>query len=205
MILLWMRLWTQKPPNWLKNHHCFFVQVNIFRASIFKFLNHYSTSFDSPNVNVHVDETPITRRHGNIGRRSQSNTVWVIGAVDIFNKKCVLSFLPSRGHAHIFSFIDNWIARGTTITTDCLAIYTILSSMGFLHNRVNHSRYLVAPDGTNTNRIEGSFGNVKTLMRDYKFKYVNAAKLNLFMAEWWWRYFHEAFNRNVSLSQFFLF
>ena len=86
------------------------------------------------------------------------NTVWAIDAVDIENLKCVLSFLPSRGHAHILSFIDNWIARGSTITTDAFSSYSILSRLGFTHHTVNHSRNLVSPDGTNSNRIEGVFG-----------------------------------------------
>ena len=59
----------------------------LLRASVFKFLSHFSTPFDSQVVNIHVDETPITRRHGGIGRTFFSNTVWVISAVDIFNKK----------------------------------------------------------------------------------------------------------------------
>ena len=36
------------------------------RASVFKFLSHSSTPFDSQVVNIHVDETPITHRHGGI-------------------------------------------------------------------------------------------------------------------------------------------
>lgn len=166
-----------------------------FRKIIFEFMDCYSTPFDSDTVNLHLDETPITHRHGHQGTMSRSNTVWVIGVVDIFNRKCVLKFLPSRGHRDIVPFVDNWIARGVEITTDGLASYRILGRMGFLHNTVNHSRHLVAPDGTNTNRIEGIFGATKRLMRDYKFRYTNVRRLDFFLAEWCFRYCHENFQR----------
>jgi hypothetical protein len=35
---------------------------------------------------IHFDETPITHRYGDIGRNERSNTVWVVGAVDIHPK-----------------------------------------------------------------------------------------------------------------------
>ena len=53
----------------------------------FSFLEHYSVQIGGPNVVVHIDKTPITRRHGNRGNISRSNTIWVIGAVDIVSKR----------------------------------------------------------------------------------------------------------------------
>ena len=156
----------------------------LLRASVFKFLSHFSTPFGSQVVNIHVDETPITRRHGGIGRTFSSNTVWVIGAVDIFNKKCVLQFLPSRGRCHIEPFFDAWIARGSTVTIDYLATYSFLNRQGFRHYTVNHSKDLVSSNGIHTNYIEGIFGSVKKLMRGYNFRYIDSKNLNLFLAEW---------------------
>ena len=96
----------------------------------------------------------------------------------------MLRFLPSRGHIDALPFINSWIIRGSIITTDCLATYNILNSMGFQHDRVNHSRHLVAPDGTNTNMIEGIFGSVKRMIRLYNYQYINPTKLNLILSKW---------------------
>ena len=35
---------------------------NLFRLTLFYFIKFYSTPFDSPVVNVHLDETPLTRK-----------------------------------------------------------------------------------------------------------------------------------------------
>jgi hypothetical protein len=51
----------------------------------------------------------------------------VIGAVDIHNRQCALEFQPLRGHKDTLPFILKNILPGTTIHTDCLATYKILS------------------------------------------------------------------------------
>ena len=140
---------------------------------MFRFLDFFSTPFDSRVVSVCVDETPITRRYGGIGTRAASNTVWVIGAVDIVNPKGVLKFLTSRGHRNSIPFLDAWIIRDIIIHTDYLSSYRIFSSFGYSHRTVNHCKTLVSQDGIHTNHIEGVFGSAKRLMRDYKFRYTN--------------------------------
>ena len=118
----------------------------------FLFLEHYSVQIGGPNVVVHIDETPINRKHGN---RSRSNTVWVIGAVDILNKKAALKFLPSRDHVDVIPFIQDFAAPNSCIHTDSLATYRILTELGFDHHMVNHSIEFVSREGVHTNHIEG--------------------------------------------------
>ena len=144
---------------------------------------------------VHIDETPITRRHGNRRNRSRSNTVWIIGAVDILNKKAVLKFLPSRGHVNVIPFIQDFVARNSCIHTDSLATYRILTELGFDHNMVNHSIELVSKEGVHTNHIEGIFGNMKRLKRHYSYQFTDTENLNILMAEWVFRFCYSGWNR----------
>lgn len=67
-----------------------------FRSALLKFLDKYSYKLGGNGIVIHFDETPITHRYGLVGRHLRSNTVWVVGAVDIYTKKCFLKFLPSR-------------------------------------------------------------------------------------------------------------
>jgi transposase-like protein len=121
----------------------------------------YSSKLGGNGVVVHFDETPITHRHAGIGRSSSSNTVWVVGGVDIYTRKCSLKFLPSRSRSDLFLFLNEWILPGSVVHTDCHRSYHTLSSLGFTHFSVNHSRHLVDENGINTNWIEGIFGCVK--------------------------------------------
>ncbi|KCZ77939.1 hypothetical protein H311_01042 [Anncaliia algerae PRA109] len=83
-----------------------------FRISICQFLENRSERLDGNGIVVHFDETTITHRHGVTGRHNRSNTVWVVGAVDIHTRKCFLKFLPSRSRADIFLFFSTWILPG---------------------------------------------------------------------------------------------
>ena len=141
---------------------------------------------------VHIDEIPITRRHGNRGNRSRSNTVWVIGAVDILNKKAALKFLPSRGHVNVIPFIQDFVAPNSYIHIDSLATYHILTELGFDNHMVNHSIELVGREGVHTNHIEGIFGNMK---RHYSYQFTDTENLNILMAEWVLRFCYGGWNR----------
>ena len=68
---------------------------DLFRASIRNFLNTHSVQFrGTEEMPIHIDETPLTRRHGGVGTSHASNTVWVFGAIQIETRKILLKFLP---------------------------------------------------------------------------------------------------------------
>lgn len=169
-----------------------------FRAAIFDFVSDHSMPLGGNGVVVHFDETPITHRHGILGRHQRSNTVWVVGAVDIYTKKCFLKFLPSRSRNDIFSFLTQWILPGSIIHTDCHKSYATLSSLGFRHFTVNHSKNLVEPNGIHTNWIEGIFGCVKKLIRKYDAGFTTVQNLELYLAEFCFRYCFDAFDRRTA-------
>ena len=105
------------------------------RAGLFYFIRKYSCKLGGEGVTVHLDETALTKPHGDKGKRVRSQTVWIIGAVDVINKKAFLEFLPSRGHVDTLPFVTDNIEEGSTVHTDCLATYRILSEMGYVFNR----------------------------------------------------------------------
>lgn len=158
------------------------------RSGLSYFLDANSEKLGGPGIVVHFDETPMTRRHGMLGRHNRSNTVWVVGAVDIHTKKCFLKFLPSHNREVLFAFLNEWILPGSTVHTDCHASYATLSSLGFQHFQVNHSRNLVGADGIHTNWIEGIFGNMKKMMRKYDAQYTTVSDMELYLAEFCFRY-----------------
>ena len=174
---------------------------DLLRASLFSFCTHYSTKLGGEGTCVHLDETPWTKRKNKRGKRFRSNTVWVIGAVNIFQKKCAVEFLPSRGHQDVLPFVEEYIQPGTTIHTDCLPTYKILKDMGFTHNSVNHSKTFKSEDGTTTNHIEGIFGSLKRLRRVYGAGFTNISKLNCLLGEWMFRYCYAGWDRNISFQK----
>lgn len=169
-----------------------------FRAALFKFADKFSSKLGGDGIVIHFDETPITHRHGLLGRHMRSNTVWVVGAVDIHSRRCFLKFLPSRSRTDLFHFLQEWILPGSVVHTDSHRSYHTLSGLGFGHFTVNHSRNLVGPDGIHTNWIEGIFGCVKKLIRKYDAGFTDVANLELYLAEFCFRYSYDVFDRRQA-------
>ncbi|KCZ81223.1 hypothetical protein H312_01369 [Anncaliia algerae PRA339] len=124
-----------------------------------------------------------------------------VGAVDILTRKCFLKFLPSRSRADLFSFFSTWILPGSIVHTDCHRSYATLSTLGFTHFTVNHSRNLVGPDGIHTNWIEGLFGCVKKLIRKYDAGFTTVQNLDLYLSEFCFRYSFSVFDRKTAFCK----
>lgn len=176
----------------------------LFRSSLDLFVQRNSVKLGGSGIVVHVDETVITTPHGGIGRRAPSNTVWVVGGVDINTRSCFLRFLPSRSRADLFDFFIDFIEPGSIIHTDSLSSYRTLSTLGFTHFTVNHSRELVSSDGIHTNWIEGIFGCLKKLRRKYDSNWSNTIDLNGFLGEFCFRYSFDGWNRKKAFLKILL-
>ncbi|KRH92543.1 hypothetical protein M153_47170001260 [Pseudoloma neurophilia] len=170
----------------------------LFRASLSFFIDTNSNKIGGDGIIVHVDETVITTRKYGRGRHRPSNSVWVIGGVDIHSRKVFLKFLPSRSRSDLYYFLGNFIERGSIIHTDCLRSYATINELGFTHFTVNHSRELITQDGVHTNWIEGMFGALKRLRRKYESKWTNQSDLNNFLAEFCFRYGYDGWNRKKA-------
>lgn len=171
---------------------------NLFRSSLLYFMDKNSKKVGGSGVVIHFDETPITHRHGLQGTHAPSNTVWVVGCIDIHTRNCFLKFLPSRSRDDLFHFLNLWILPGSIVHTDCHRSYATLSSLGFTHFTVNHSINLVGPDGTHTNWVEGLFGCVKKMRRKYDATWSGVNNLELYLAEFCFRYSHDAWCRSKA-------
>ncbi|KRH94468.1 hypothetical protein M153_247000897 [Pseudoloma neurophilia] len=73
----------------------------LFRTSLSFFIDTNSNKIGGDVIIVHVDETGITTRKYGRGRHRPSNSVWIIGGVDIYSRKVFLKF-HNRGQAVIF-------------------------------------------------------------------------------------------------------
>jgi hypothetical protein len=65
-----------------------------------------------------------------------------------------------RGEPDLLPIIQQHIAPGTEIHTDCWKVYDHLNQHGYLHKTVNHSDPddpFISPEGIHTNRIESQW------------------------------------------------
>jgi hypothetical protein len=168
-----------------------------------------------PGQIVQIDESYFSgRRKYNRGRILQGNRApparqnygrqilgpWVFGMVwkhpDGTVEKRFFHVLR-RNRATLRPIIERHIAGGTTIISDEWRAYTGLATWNpvhgnqpYVHRTVNHSENFVDPiTGTNTQRIETCWGDLKTkLIRCMRGMPANLLRNHL--AEAWWRSIH---------------
>ena len=73
--------------------------------------------------------------------------------------------MRSKRAADLVPWIERWVEKGSIIRTDCWKAYSSLSSIGYIHQTVNHSETFVAENGVHTNRIESSWRPLKDYLR----------------------------------------
>ncbi|KRH93787.1 putative transposable element, partial [Pseudoloma neurophilia] len=101
--------------------------LKLFQASLSFFIDTNSNKIGGDGIIVHVDETVITTRKYGRGRHRPSNSVSVIGGVDIHSRKVFLKFHTSRSRSDLYYFLGNFIERGSIIHTDCLGSYITIN------------------------------------------------------------------------------
>jgi len=70
-------------------------------------------------------------------------------------QKTFLVPVASRGSDVFLNIIKEWICPVTTIVPDCWKAYDCLSSEGFVHKSVSHSKNFIYPQsGAHTQNIE---------------------------------------------------
>ena len=93
-----------------------------------------------------------------------------------------------RDEKTLLSIIQQHIAEGTTIVSDCWTPYTNLDKHRYVHKCVNHSKEFVNVDGDHTNKIEGHWQQAKAKMPSFGVrKYIFSSHLAKFL----WRYEHK--------------
>jgi len=70
--------------------------------------------------------------------------------------------VPSRGSDVLLDIIKQWIRPGTTVVSDCWKAYDCLSSEGFVHESVNHSKNFIDPQsGAHMQNTERTWREVR--------------------------------------------
>jgi transposase-like protein len=95
--------------------------------------------------------------------------------------------VPGRRGPHIREQVIEWVRPDAIVMTDEWPAYNRLGEYFADHSRVIHSAGEYARGTTNTNTVEGFFGNLKTGMRG-NYKKVSEKWLQGYLNEFCWRY-----------------
>jgi len=113
-----------------------------------------------PDVVVEIYEAKLGKRKYNRGRWIDGQ--WFFGGFERGSRNCFLVPVPSRGSDVLLHIIKEWIRPGTTIVSDCWKAYDCLSSEGFVHESVNHSKNFIGPQsGAHIRNIERTWREVR--------------------------------------------
>lgn len=162
---------------------------------------HRSTTgkLGGPGKIVQIDETCCGGRKYNKGRRV--NHRWVWGCIEARrenldkNSDIRMIFVDKRDADHLTSCIEDHIAPGTEIWSDCWKGYNTrrLQQLGYTHKTVNHSNEegskFIAEDGTHTNRIESSWRPFKQWIRNWHHATTEEGdeRFSFLLSEFYWR------------------
>jgi hypothetical protein len=149
------------------------------------------------NDPVEIDETHISRRKYNRGRNLCH--FWIIGGISETTDQIFLTSSVFRTAEIMKKIIYKYVKVNTHIKTDQYKSYNWLDlSPDYIHSTVNHSINFVNPiDGTNTQKIERLWEEVKNLKRRRRGFKID--KIEDYIQEFIWR-------RNFlkpSLNKFF--
>lgn len=141
---------------------------------------------------VEVDETGIGGRPRYTMTRSEA-ALWrersratVIGAVER-GGRIKATVIPSRRGPELPAQVIEWVHPATILYTDEWPAYNRMGDYFAAHRRVIHSQKQWVDGNTNTNTIEGFFGNLKTGIRG-NYKKVSYKWLQGYLNEFTWRY-----------------
>ena len=113
---------------------------------------------------VEIDESLFSKRKYNVGRIVR--TVWVVGGIDMTTGHTFFTETLFRTKEALNQIILRYVKIGTTIYTNGWAGYNDLTSLGYIHLRVNHKLNFVDPiTGVNTQVIEGMWSVFKRKLR----------------------------------------
>ena len=152
---------------------------------------------------VEVDESLYKRKNKYHRGADRGGGHWIFGCIERKSSKVMMWSVPNRERQTIQPLIEQAIIPGTMIFSDCAKIYDNLNVIGYRHEAVNHSVEFVRPDGVNTNKIEGFWGN-----SECKFKSMRGvvdAQLDIHLDEAIWRNNRAIDAKNQGPSLFGLF
>ena len=111
---------------------------------------------------------------------------WVFGGREKYNKKKIFMIpVHNRKQSTLIPLIQKWIKPGSIIHSDCWKAYNKLSTIGYTHITVNHSKEFVNKENLAcTNSIESDWRHAKLHMPRYGTHLGDHAR---YLAEFMWR------------------
>ncbi|CAG2245204.1 unnamed protein product [Mytilus edulis] len=116
---------------------------------------------------IEIDESLFGKKR-KYHRGTGKQDTWVFGMVEKGSRKVILQIVEKRDRKTLLPIIQENVAEGAHINSDCWAAYNTLEKEGFVHKTVNHSKEFKAQDGTCTNEIEGIWGLAKLKIKSMK-------------------------------------
>ncbi|KAG0929029.1 hypothetical protein G6F29_010856 [Rhizopus arrhizus] len=116
---------------------------------------------DGNPIVVEIDESKFGKRKYHRGHRVEG--VWVVGGVEKTpERKCFLVVVNNRNTETMDTIIQNYVADGSIVHTDCWRAYENMVNLGMnlIHRTVNHSVTFCDGD-VHTNTIEGTWNGIK--------------------------------------------
>jgi transposase-like protein len=114
---------------------------------------------------VEIDESKFGKRKYHRGHRVEG--VWVVGGVEKTpERKCFLAVVNNRNTETMDTIIQNYVADGSVVHTDCWRAYENMVNLGMnlIHRTINYS--VTFRDGdvhTNTMESKNNFTMYKGL------------------------------------------
>lgn len=117
------------------------------------------------------DETSVSKRKYNKGKRSRLAAEYIQTAVSVSSKKATKvfgKFVADKSSATLLPMVEHLAAVGGVVKTDGWPSYAALGSdvrVDVSHAVVNHKDTFVSADGTHTNNVEAMHSVLKRQMR----------------------------------------
>ena len=136
------------------------------REVVISWLLKRSQKIGGPGLTVEIDESKFGKRKYNVGRAIEGQ--WVFGGICRETRDVFFVPVEDRTSDTLLGVIQEYIAEGTTIISDCWKAYNCLEQEGYNHLTVNHSVNFVDPvTGAHTNTIERTWRDIKSLVPKY--------------------------------------
>jgi len=119
-----------------------------------------SKKVGGPGKTVEIDESKFGKRKYHRGKRVEG--AWVFGGIERESRESFFEVVADRSAETLIPIIQKYIEPGTTIISDCWKAYSSLSTIGYTHLTVNHSKEFKNKEtGAHTNSIESTWHALK--------------------------------------------
>lgn len=156
----------------------------------------YPITIGGPDTSVEIDESFMTTRKSQRGRRVRRHGRWIFGGTERGSNRSFMVLVRRRRAIDLLPLILRHIRPGSTIYSDEWPAYRgIVRLPGWLmHRRVHHNRHFVDPvTGYHTQNIERKWGELKSDVR--RMKGVQDTVLSSHIVSFLWR---ERFGRTTN-------